>query len=275
MIKSLVPTAASLEDIKPMIDNHKLFTFLPDKPFELQPGQFVEISLPGVGSFPASACDLVKAGRIVSCIRQVGRVTEALHRLQVGARIGLRGPFGNGFSLPAFLGQDALLIAGGLGMAPLRALLKALIKNRQRMGRLFLLYGSREPGSLLFYDELTDLSRQGIVTVRFSVDFATALPGPNGGVVCQLGLVNELLEGLSIQPESTVAAVCGPPALYGCLLEQLASIGIQPNTIFATLERRMRCGIGECCHCVTAGHYICRDGPVYSLEQIRSMEGAI
>jgi sulfhydrogenase subunit gamma (sulfur reductase) len=275
MKHELLPIPAVLETVQPMIANNYLFTFLPEIAFDVAPGQFVEISLPGVGGFPASACDLVCSGRISSCIRRTGRVTDALYHLTPGDRIGLRGPFGNGFNLGVFAGNDALLIAGGLGMAPLRALVMALLNDPGRTEKLILLYGSREPQSLLFREELIALSRREGVEVRFSVDFATALPGAVGGVVCRVGLVNELLDDVDFDAALTVAAVCGPPALYGCVLDELAALGLPDNRIFATLERRMRCGIGECCHCVTAGRYVCKDGPVFSLEQLRSMPGAI
>jgi NAD(P)H-flavin reductase len=275
MNEALRPITAVLEKVAPMVADNSLFTFLPETLIPVAPGQFVEISIPGVGSFPVSACELVRDSRIVSCIRRTGRVTEALYHLEEGDAIGLRGPFGNGFPLELFDEKDALLIAGGLGMAPLRALLHALLGDQKRTGKIVLLYGSREPGSLLFYDELVELSRQGRVDVRFSVDFAETLPGPSGGVFCRIGLVSELLSDLDFIPGKTVAMVCGPPALYRCVLEELALIGMSAANIFATLERRMRCGVGECCHCVVGGHYVCKDGPVYSLEQLRCMEGAI
>jgi len=275
MSDSLQPVPAILETIVPQVVDNHVFTFLPDTPLHLAAGQFVEISLPGVGSFPVSGCDLVRDGRITSCIRRTGRVTEALYRLDAGDAVGLRGPFGNGFPLNEFTGRDALLVAGGLGMAPLRGLLQALLADRQRQGRITLLYGSREPGTLLFFDELVELSREGLINVRFSVDFAETLPGPFDRVLCKVGLVSELLEGLDLAPGRTVAAVCGPPALYHCVLEELALLGIPAARIFATLERRMRCGIGECCHCVAGGRFICRDGPVFSLDQLRKMPGAI
>lgn len=275
MRDELLPIPTLLEAVRPMIPDNALFTFLPEVAVDVAPGQFVEISLPGVGGFPVSTCDLVHDGRITSCIRRAGRVTDALYRLQPGTPLGLRGPFGNGFDLDIFSGHDALLIAGGLGMAPLHGLLKALLNEPARRGKLIVLYGSREPESLLFRDELSELSRREDVEVRFSVDFATALPAVMGGAVCRLGLVGELLADLEFDPAGTVAAVCGPPALYGCVLEELAELGISERRIFATLERRMRCGIGECCHCVVAGRYICREGPVFSLDQLRSMPGAI
>ena len=275
MTDALLPVATVLHEIVPMVTDNHLFSFLPERPMALAPGQFVEITLPGIGSFPVSSCDQVRNGLITSCIRRAGRVTEALYHLEEGDVIGLRGPFGIGFQLELFRDQDAVLIAGGLGMAPLRALLHALLEDHHRTGRIIVLYGSRQPEMLLFRDELVKLSLEQQIELRFSVDFAEELSSLDGRVVCKIGLVNELLAGLTFTPRKTVAAVCGPPALYHCILEELALIGIPPAKIFATLERRMRCGVGECCHCVVAGRYICKDGPVFSLEQLRNMTEAI
>jgi sulfhydrogenase subunit gamma (sulfur reductase) len=275
MKDALQPVAAVVHKIMPMTTDNHLFSFLPERPMALAPGQFVEITIPGIGSFPVSACDHVRDGLITSCIRRAGRVTEALYQLEQGDVVGLRGPFGKGFPLQLFDDQDALLIAGGLGMAPLRALLQTLLDDRSRKTRIIVLYGSREPEALLFREELVELSKEGQIELRFSVDFAETLPSLGGRVICKIGLVNELLADLPFAPRKTVAAVCGPPALYHCILEELALIGIPAAKIFATLERRMRCGVGECCHCVVAGHYICKEGPVFTLEQLRTMPEAI
>lgn len=275
MKHELLPVPARIEAIEPLLPGHQLFTFVPEQPIPVMPGEFFEISLPGVGGFPVSVCDLVRNNRLVSCIRRAGRVTGALFRLSSGRQVGLRGPFGKGFPLAEFRGKDALLVAGGLGMAPLRALLRALLNDETRRARIILLYGSREPELLLFRDELLQLAASGRIELRFSVDFASQLPGPAGGVFCRIGLVNELLEGLELDSLRTVAAVCGPPALYSCLLEDLAARGLPAESIFATLERRMRCGVGNCCHCVTGGVFVCCDGPVFSLARLRQLEGAI
>lgn len=275
MAENLAPVPTLIESIWPMVEDNHVFTFLPERPFDVAPGQFVEISLPGVGSFPVSTCQLVEDKRVVSCIRRAGRVTDALYRLAPGDRVGLRGVFGNGFDMTIFPGRDVLMIAGGLGMAPLRALLMALLAGEQNHRRIIVLYGARELKTLLFRDELVELSHQQKIDLRFSVDFAAGLHGFYEDTVCRVGLVNELLQGLKFDPGNTVAVVCGPPALYRCVLGELSSLGIAEELIIATLERRMRCGIGECCHCVTGGRFICRDGPVFSLAELRSMPGAI
>jgi NAD(P)H-flavin reductase len=269
------PIPAAIESVDRSIDDHFLFTFRLPAPLPVAPGQFVELSVPGVGAFPVSSAAYRSGSAFQACIRRAGRVTSALYRLPEGAPVGIRGPFGNGFPLEAFGEGDALLIAGGLGMAPLRSLLQALLSRGEGAGRIILLYGSREPELLLFRPELEDLSKRGLIHLRFSVDFATELPWSNGAFVCRVGLVTELLEDLALSADDTTAAVCGPPSLYGCVLEELAALGLDPRRLFATLERRMQCGVGQCCHCVTGGAFICRQGPVFSLEQLRGMENAI
>lgn len=275
MTTSFLPIPTRIEAIEPLAPGHKLFTFCPEQPLALAPGQFIEVSLPGIGAFPVSACTLLREGRITSCIRCAGRVTEALFRLEPGALIAVRGPFGNGFPLAAFGDSDPLLIAGGLGIAPLRALLHALLDMVGEVGRITLLYGTREPDTLLFREELAALAAAGRIDLHLSVDFAEEFPCRELGVVCEVGLLNSLLDEVALDPARTVAALCGPPALYRCVLEELAQAGIAPQRIFATLERRMRCGVGECCHCVTGGVFLCREGPVFTLDRLRTMEGAI
>lgn len=275
MTVAFQPLPAVIESIDAAVADNHLFTFRLAGPMPIAPGQFVELSIPGVGGFPVSSAAHPVGETFQACIRRAGRVTSALYRLAEGAAVGIRGPFGRGFPLADFAGRDVLLVAGGLGMAPLRALLQALLAERKKVGEIILLYGSREPEAILFREELQRLSAAGQIKLRFSVDFATELPWSKDAWVCRIGLVTELLHDLTFAPERTVAAVCGPPALYGCVLEDLARLGIAPQRIFATLERRMQCGVGQCCHCVTAGIFVCRQGPVFSLAELRQMPGAI
>jgi len=275
MTVAFQPVPAVIESIDEKVAENHLFTFRLAEPISVAPGQFVELSIPGVGAFPVSTAAHLGGATFQACIRRAGRVTSALYRLDEGATVGIRGPFGQGFPLAAFAGRDALLVAGGLGMAPLRALLQALMGERERVGEIILLYGSRDPGALLFRDELEDLAAAGTIKLCISVGFSTEIPWSADAYVCRIGLVTELLRDLTFAPAQTVAAVCGPPSLYGCVLEDLARLGIDPERIFATLERRMQCGVGQCCHCVTAGVFVCKQGPVFSLAELRRMENAI
>lgn len=269
-----LPQPAIITHVEPMDRDDRVFTLQPKAPLEIRPGQFVELTIPGAGAFPVSTAGPATDG-FTTCVRRIGRVTSALFRLDTGSSVGLRGPFGNGFDLTRFAGRDVLLIAGGLGIAPLRGLLIALLADRSSFGRLLLLYGARAAGNILFRHELEELADKQEIELRFSVDFATEMRETTNGYVCSIGLVTDLLDGLRLDPDGTTAAVCGPPSLYGCVLERLASLGLAPERIFATLERRMKCGTGHCCHCVCAGVPICQDGPVFSLAELRTMPGAI
>ncbi len=276
MTIDFLPMPAVIERIDRAVPDHHLFDFRLVSPLRVAPGQFVELSLPGVGAFPVSTAAFDLEGNLFqACIRRVGKVTSALYRLREGAEVGVRGPFGNGFSLKAFAGRDVLLVAGGLGMAPLRGLLQALLTRRDLVGEISLLYGARDQETLLFKEELLSLAEAGELGLRFSVDFATELPWTEDAFICKVGLVTELLADLQFVPQNTAAAICGPPSLYSCVPQELAELGIAPDRIFATLERRMKCGVGQCCHCVTAGVFICRQGPVFTLAELREMPGAI
>jgi len=274
-MENYVPLQATLAAIDRRVPDHHVFTLQIERELTVAPGQFLELSLPGLGAFPVSICAAPQGVLVSCCIRRAGRVTSALYGLQPGAQIGVRGPFGNGFPLSTFAGRDVLLLGGGLGMAPLMALLAALLLDRAHYGEIVVLNGAREPQALLFHEELQQLAAQGLIRTGFSVDFAEAGSEAPQAQLCRIGVVTELLGEVMLRPHVTTAAVCGPPGMYGCVLEQLAGLGIAAARIYATLERRMQCGVGLCCHCVTGGVFICREGPVFNLEELRGMAGAI
>ena len=261
---------ATLERIDRSVADNHVFHFRLDEPPGVGPGQFMELSIPGIGAFPVSTAAWRGDAVFETCIRRAGRVTDALYQLGEGDAVGLRGPFGNGFAVDVFRDRTALLIAGGLGIAPLRGLLQALLKGNIA-AQVILLYGGRSPEALLFRSELEELAAAGQIRLAFSVDFAAEYPWSNQPFTCRVGLVPELLAGLDVDPAGTSAAVCGPPALYGCVLEQLEGLGLVPGSIYASLERRMKCGIGQCCHCAVGGVFVCQQGPVFSLEQLREL----
>lgn len=269
------PVTATLAAIESGVPDTHLFHFQVSAPLQVAPGQFVEISLPGIGAFPVSAAAWPTGELLSLCIRRVGRVTSALYRLSVGARVGIRGPFGQGFPVERFIGHDVLLLAGGLGIIPLRTLLHWLLSRRNEVGEIILLYGSSDVDRLLFRRELEQLAADGTIRLGFSIDMPGEGVVDEGSIPCRVGIVGDLLKDLIFRPATTVAAVCGPPLLYQDVLERLATAGVPPAAIFASLERRMKCGVGQCCHCVTAGVYLCSQGPVFSLDQLRMMPGAI
>jgi NAD(P)H-flavin reductase len=172
--------------------------------------------------------------------------------------------------MAAFSGQDLLLIAGGVGMAPLRSLLLALLKQRQKWGDITVLYGAREVATLLFMDELLHLKEHGEIELLMAADHpGTTLPSN-----CRIALLPALLEQITVEPLRTCAALCGPPAVYPPLISTLQMLGLGSDRIYLSLERHMKCGIGRCGHCAVGTRLCCTDGPVFSCAELSGIEGA-
>lgn len=277
-MNSTLPVPAAVETIRSLTADTSLLTLRtePGSPVAASflPGQFLEFSLPGVGEISISYCGLPSSGGSVElCIRHVGHVTTPLKDVVPGAGVGVRGPFGTGFPLSTYYGQDLLLIAGGLGMAPLRSLLLALLKQRESWGTISVLYGSRETRALLFADELLELQARGEIVLHLAVDQRDhCLDGPPG---CRVALLPALLEQLEVDPERTCAALCGPPVVYPYLLDGLHQLGMADERIHLSLERRMKCGVGRCGHCAVGTLLCCVDGPVFSSADLIGIEGAL
>jgi len=277
-MNSHLPVRAEITAVLALTADTTLFTFFTERDHPVaaafKPGQFLQLSLPGVGEIPISYCGFSSAdGTVELCIRHAGRVTAALKTAAPGAAVGLRGPFGTGFPISEYTGQDLLLISGGLGMAPLRSLLLEILAHRERYGRVTLLYAAREIGVLLFLDELREMKRCGELELRLAVD----PPGPDFGALndCRVALLPALLDQLDIAPDRTYAAVCGPPVVYPYLVTGLKSLGLADERVHLSLERRMKCGIGRCGHCAVGGLLCCVDGPVFSLADLAGIEGAL
>lgn len=270
------PNLARIERILPQIANHRLFQlkFVDDdlvKAFSHIPGQFVELTVLGVGEAPISiSSPPTRPGIIEICVRKAGLVTSALFELQKGDHIALRGPFGRGFPMAALKGQDLLLVAGGLGMAPLRSLLLAVLDDRASYGELVLMYGARNPDDLLFKYELLGLMNRTDIKYLLSVDV------DDEGIWRQyIGVVTGLFERIDLNPENTFCALCGPPIMYRFVLQELLKRKISPDRILMSLERMMKCGVGKCGHCTIGEYYCCTDGPVFKYSEISHIKEAI
>ena len=274
-----LPQGATLLSVRRLSADTSLFRVAPDRTAlqELSgfvPGQFVQLSVPGGGEVPISPADLpAEDGTLELCVRRVGHVTGLLHDALPGQRLGLRGPFGTGFPVREMLGSPVLLLAGGLGIAPLRSLLFHLLRNRESFGEITLMYGARQPDLMLFREELVGLAARGGLRLYLTVDFAPQRPA--GDFSCAVGLLPDLLKGFRFDAGKSYAAVCGPPALYRCLAGELAAAGVAPRRILLSLERRMRCGIGRCCHCAVGQKLCCTDGPVFRLSELESIPEAL
>jgi NAD(P)H-flavin reductase len=229
--------------------------------FAWRPGQFVELSVLGVGEGPFSLpSSPTRPGVLQLGIRRAGTLTNYLFdHIREGDELGIRGPLGNGFPVERFTNHDVLMIAGGLGMVPLRGLLHYLIDLRSSFGRIILLYGSRSPEQVLFRNELESLARRGNVEIMLSVDSTGGRPW-NG----YEGVVTELVDDVELDVDRTFAVACGPPVFYKFVLEKLVDAGFGKNRIFLSLERRMECGVGKCGHCAVGYTFTCLHGPVFS-----------
>jgi NAD(P)H-flavin reductase len=225
-----------------------------------RPGQFVELSIIGTGEAPISICSSPsRRGFIELCVRRVGRVTDALYRLSMNDSVGIRGPYGNGFPVEDMEGHDLLIIAGGLGMAPLRSLLWYALDHRERFGNVTLMCGARTPAEMLFREELISLTGVDGLRTLLAVD-----RDPEGTWQHHVGLLPELFAKASLDPRRTYAAVVGPPVVYRFVLRELLARNFSKDRILMSLERRMKCGVGKCGHCSIGYKYTCIHGPVFT-----------
>ncbi len=268
-----VPTPAQVVKITPLTAMEKLFTFQLPHGSSLghRPGQFVQVSLLGIGEAPISISSSPSRsnGTFEVCVRKVGDVTGAIHGLGEGAHVGVRGPFGVGFPLEKFKGKDILFAAGGLGLAPARCVINEVLDERGAYGRVMILYGAKTPGELLFKEELEALARRDDVELHVTVDRGD--PEWRGNV----GVITKLFPKIVVDPRNTVAITIGPPIMYRFVLMELLSKGIPEGEIWLSLERRMKCGIGKCGHCQMNNLYCCLHGPSFTYAQIKGVEEAI
>lgn len=234
--------------------------------FDFRPGQFLELSVFGVGEAPfCLASSPTRRGSVDVTVRRVGRVTDALHLLGPGDEIGVRGPCGNGFDVAAAAGSDLLFVAGGIGLPPLRGLIWNVLDERDRFGDVTILYGARTPADLVYKDELEQWAARGDVELRVTVDRADA------DWTGHVGMVPTLFDRVELRPTSTIAYVCGPPVMITFVIRDLLTRGFAEERVISTLERMMQCGVGKCNHCCVGHRYLCRDGPVFSYREIREM----
>jgi len=259
------PHMARIVRIYPMVEGNYLFTmrFLDEhmaRTFRHQPGQFVMLSVPGSGEMPISISSSPSRPEVLElCVRKVGRVTSALYRLHTNDVVGIRGPYGNGYPIRIMRRNDLLIVAGGLGMAPLRSLLWYALDHRDQFDNITLMYGSKRPEEMLFREELQGLVDGADLNCLLTVD-----ADPSGTWKNHVGLLPTLFDHAKIEPLRTYAAVCGPPVVYKFVLRKLLELGFPKNRILMSLERRMKCGVGKCGHCSIGYKYTCMHGPIFT-----------
>ncbi len=288
----LKPVKARITEIRDMTKIEKLIKIKFLDPefsnnFRYTPGQFVKLGVMGVGEAPISICTAQnnEAG-LELCIRNAGRVTNAIHHQKVGDIIWVRGPYGNGFPMEDFAGRDLLLVAGGLGIAPIRGVLQYAIQNREKYGDIAVLYGIRSYDWMLFKDDVLHYFRDGEI---HGVNLYLSYEDQEDLVLSDLesertdrvtkGLITKLFAIMNKPTDNTVAILCGPPVMYKFTVMELEKLGFTPDRVYMTLERRMRCGVGQCGHCIIGTgksiKYVCKDGPVFTLWDAKNTKGMI
>ena len=230
------------------------------------PGQFNMLYVFGVGEAAISLSgDPARPDTLVHTTRAVGTVTRAMQRLHRGAALGVRGPFGTGWPLAEARGKDVVLIAGGIGLAPLRPVLYAIVARRREFGRVTLLYGARGPEDILYGRELERWRDRGAIAVAVTLDHATR------GWVGDVGVVTTLVPRASFDPTNVVAMVCGPEIMMRFAAQALAARGVPDERIFVSLERNMKCALGWCGHCQLGPAFVCKDGPVFPYARVQRL----
>jgi NAD(P)H-flavin reductase len=230
------------------------------------PGQFNMLYLFGVGEVPISISgDPARPLPLVHTVRAVGTVTQAMKRLEPGQALGVRGPFGSHWPLGEAAGRDVVMVAGGIGLAPLRPVVYQLLTNRAKYGRIALLYGARTPRDLLYEGELSRWRGRSDLEVEVTVDTAP------GGWHGRVGVVTTLLPQTRFDPANAVALICGPEVMMRFTVLGLRERGVPPGHIYLSLERNMKCAVGFCGHCQLGPAFVCKDGPVFRYDRIRAL----
>lgn len=235
-------------------------------PAPFRPGQFNMLTVFGVGEVPISMSgDAEKTASFVHTVKAVGPVSEALVALRPGDPVGLRGPFGAGWPMAEAAGRDVIVVAGGLGLAPLRPALYHLLADRGRFGAVALLYGTRSPGDIVFRRELERWRR------RLDIDIGVTVDHAKGDWHGHVGVVTGLIPHVAFDPTKALALVCGPEVMMRFAIGSLQDLGIASDAIYLSMERNMKCAIGLCGHCQFGPSFVCRDGPVFRYDQVRRL----
>ena len=269
---SYLSTPAIIEDVERQTRSETLYRIqMPDgEPLGHQPGQFVQVSMFGVGEAPISICSSpTHTSDIELCVRKVGSVTGAMARLTQGATLGIRGPFGVGFPVERLTGRNLYLIAGGLGLAPLRSLINYVLDKRPDFEDVHIVYGTRSPEDILFQRDIISWSTSDIVNFHMTLDVAPTSWRGN------VGVVTTLFNKLPCPPEATSAVMVGPPIMYKFVVRELLEMGLLPENLFLSLERRMKCGLGKCGHCQINQVYVCQEGPCFCYADLSELPEAI
>lgn len=235
-------------------------------PLAFRPGQFNMVYVHGLGEVPISISgNAAEPQTLVHTIRAVGSVTMAMRSIRRGDVLGIRGPYGSAWPVNDAVGSDLVIVAGGIGLAPLRPVVYEALARRQQFGKLVLLYGTREPEDIMFLKDLEEWRGRFDFHVFVTVDRAL------GSWKGHVGVVTGLIPKASFDPANTVAMICGPEVMMRFTTMELLKIGVDPGQIYFSMERNMKCGIGLCGHCQFGPYFICREGPVFPYPRLKQL----
>lgn len=266
-----IPKLAKIEEIKQETNTVKTFKirFLDGRfqnSFKFMPGQFIQVSVVGVGEAPISLCSSSFNKKFIEIsVRNVGNVTNAICQLKKGDTIGIRGPYGNGYPMDKLIHSDIVMIAGGIGLPPIKSVIEYVLDKRNNFGKLWLLYGSKNPDDIVFKEELERWKNEKDFEILLTVDNAT--PEWNGNV----GVVTALFDKIKIVNKNSVGFVCGPPIMMKFVTQKFQELGFDDNQVYFSMERLMQCGFGKCGHCNIGKKYVCIDGPVFRYDELKEL----
>jgi NAD(P)H-flavin reductase len=263
-----MPIPATIERITAETPDIKTYTIRPDEPIPFKAGQFVELAVPGIGEAPFTPSSSPKiSDHMEITIMRTGRVTDWLDTMKVGDEVGLRGPMGRAYPIEDFHGREILIVGGGCGVGPLRSLLLALVEDLDNYARIIVRYGARTPDSIVFRDaQMHGWNQGGALDVMLTVDEG------NSGWDGHVGMITSIMteDYLDCHADDGIAVMCGPPVMMKYGTETLLARGYRPENIYLSLERNMSCGVGQCGHCRLGRYYVCKDGPVFSYDEIQN-----
>ncbi|UCG35373.1 MAG: FAD/NAD(P)-binding protein [Candidatus Omnitrophota bacterium] len=244
----------------------KTIHFKPKEPIRFATGQFVEITIPGVGEAPftPSSPPSEKETMQVS-VMKVGKVTDKIHELKKGDAIGVRGPFGNGYPVDEFKGKEILVVGGGCGFAPLRSLMYEFFDRSGQLKKLFFRGGCKTPKELVYHDETKEWAKRKDLNLKLTVDAADSSWKGN------VGVVTTILDDVKMDYKKGIGVVCGPPIMMKFATKKLLHMGFKEDNIYLSMEKNMSCGIGKCGHCRLGTYYACKDGPVFKYSEIKKL----
>jgi len=260
------PINARIEKVIEETANIKTFVLKPEEKFSFATGQFIQMTVPGLGESPFTpSSSPYETARIEVTVMNVGRVTSKLHSMNEGEIVGIRGPYGKGYPIKDYYGKEVVILGGGVGMAPLRSFLLTLLKESNKFKRIVLCYGAKTPQDIVYKNSFPVWKKEKHLEILRSVDKAV------GKWTETEGLVTVLLDKVKPDLRNSVAVVCGPPIMMKFGTFKLIELGFKPEQIYLSMERNMSCGLGKCGHCGLGKYFVCKDGPVFTYDKIKDI----